>query len=80
MPKTFVSIPRLELTGATLSMKVASLLKKELDLDGIQERFWADSKQVLGYIIDDVWQFKTFVANKLQQMKYYIRSMMLHSN
>ena len=54
MPKTFVSIPRLELTGATLSVKVASLLKKELDLDEIQERFWADSKQVLGYIIDDV--------------------------
>ena len=54
MPKTFVSIPRLELTDATLSVKVASLLKKELDLDEIQERFWADSKQVLGYIIDDV--------------------------
>ena len=56
------------------------LLKKELDLDEIQERFWADSKQVLGYIIDDVWHFKEFVANKLQQIKYYMRSMMLHSN
>ena len=32
VPKKFVSIPRLDLTAATLPVKVASLLKKELDL------------------------------------------------
>ena len=39
VPKKFVSITRLELTAATLSVKVASLLTKELDLNDIEERF-----------------------------------------
>ena len=51
IPKKFVSIPRLELTAATLSIKVASLLKKEFNLDEVEERFWTHSKGVLGYII-----------------------------
>ena len=54
VPKKFVSIPRLELTTATLSVKVASLLKKELDLNEVEERFWTDSKLVLGYITNDI--------------------------
>ena len=54
IPKKFVSIPRLELTAATLSVKVASLLKKELDLNEVEERFWTDSKLVLGYITNDI--------------------------
>ena len=57
IPKKFVSIPRLELTAVTLSIKVASLLKKELDLDEVEERFWTDSKVVLCYIADDVRRF-----------------------
>ena len=47
VPKKFISIPRLELTAATLSIKVASLLKKELVLIEVEERFWTDSKVVL---------------------------------
>ena len=44
VPKTFASILRLELTDTTLSVEVTSLLKKELDLDKVEERFWKDSK------------------------------------
>ena len=54
VPRTFVSIPRLELTAATLSVKVASLLKKELDLDEVEERFWTDNKVALAYITDNI--------------------------
>ena len=36
VPKKFISIPRLELTAATLSIKVASLLKKELVLTEVE--------------------------------------------
>ena len=57
VPKKFVSIPRLQLTAATLSVKVASLLKKELNFDEVEERFQKDSKVVLGYITNDVQQF-----------------------
>ena len=69
VPKKFVSIPRLELTAASLSVKVASLLKEELDLSEVEERFWTDSKVVLGNITNDVRWFKTFVANRVQQIK-----------
>ena len=37
-PKKFISIPRLELIAAVLSVKVACLLKKELQIDGLKER------------------------------------------
>ena len=57
VPKKFASIPRLELTTATLSVKVASLLKKELDLNEVEEKFWTDSKVVLGYITNNVRRF-----------------------
>ena len=36
VPNKFVSIPRLELTVAMLSVKMASLHKKELDLDEVE--------------------------------------------
>ena len=46
----FVSIPRLELTAATLSVKISKMLKNELDIHVDDEIFWTDSKVVLGYI------------------------------
>ena len=44
-PKKFLSTPRLELT--VLSVKMACLIKKELNLGNITERFWTDSQMVL---------------------------------
>ena len=58
-----VSIPRLELTAATLSVKISKMLKNELDIHVDDEIFWTDSKVVLGYINSDVHQFKVFVTN-----------------
>ena len=69
VPKKFISIPRLELTAALLSVKMACLLKKELDISCVDEVFWTDSKVVLGYITNTVKRFKTFVANRVQQIK-----------
>ena len=54
---------------ATLSVKVASSPKKELDLDEVEERFWIDNKVVVGFITNDVRWVKTFIANKVQQIK-----------
>ena len=50
-------------------MKIACLLKKELDINCVDEVFWTDSKVVLGYITNTVKRFRTFVANRVQQMK-----------
>ena len=49
-PKKFMSIPRLELTAAILSVKVACLLRKELQIDGLKDRFWTDSQVLLAHI------------------------------
>ena len=46
----FVSIPSLGLTAAVLPVKMACLLKKELNLREVTHYFWTDSKGVLGYI------------------------------
>ena len=69
VPKKFISIPRLELTAALLSVKIACLLKKELDINCIEEVFGTDSKVVLGNITNTVKRFKAFVANKVPQIK-----------
>ena len=52
-PVKYVSIPRLELTAATLSVKVSKMLREELDIQISSEVFWTDSQVVLGYINND---------------------------
>ena len=59
----------MELTAAVLSVKIASLVKKELNLGEVTEYFWTDSNIVLGYIINNTRRFKTFVANRVHQIK-----------
>ena len=68
-PLKFVSIPRYELTAATLSVKISKMLKNELDIHVDDEIFWTDSKVVLRYINSDVRRFKVFVANRAQQIR-----------
>ena len=67
--KRFVSIPRLELTAAVLSVKMSCLLKKELNLGEVNHYFWTDSKVVLGYSRNETRRFKTFVTNRIYQIK-----------
>ena len=64
----FISISRLELTAAALSVKISKTLREELDVHVNDEVFWTDSQVVLGYINRDVRQFKVFVANRFQKI------------
>ena len=68
-PLKFVSVPRLELTAATLAVKVATHLKQELDIKVDEEIFWTDSRVVLSYIQNIKRCFKMFVANRIHQIK-----------
>ena len=45
------------------------MLMRELELEGLCEYFWTDSKVVLGYINNDVRRFHVFVANRVQWIK-----------
>ena len=68
-PVKYVSIPRLELTAATLSIKMLQIIKRELelhDVTSIRKHFWTDSQVVLGYINNESKRFKVFVANRVQ--------------
>lgn len=67
-PLKFISIPRMELTAAVLSAKSHRMLKNEFDIAFDEIHFWTDSQVVLGYINNQARTFKTFVANRVQQI------------
>ena len=59
---------RLELVAAVLSVKIAALIRRELDIEWKNETFFIDGKVVLGYINNNTKKFKVFVANQIQQI------------
>ena len=65
-PLRSVTIPRLELTAATVSVRVANVLKEELDYEELQDFYWTDSKVVLGFISSESRRFHVYVANRVQ--------------
>ena len=64
-----ITIPRLELTAALVSVKVSSLLQCELEYANATHVFWTDSRVVLGYISNESKRFHVFVANRVQQIR-----------
>ena len=52
-PSKVTTIPRLELTAALLSVKMCSMLRKELTYKISDKVFWTDSKIVLSYLKND---------------------------
>ena len=68
-PLKFISIPRLELTAATLSVKVSRTIREKIDVHINDEIFWTDCQVVLCYINSDAQCFKIFVANRVQQIR-----------
>ena len=68
-PIRYVLIPRLELTAATLTIKLSKLIKKELNIEDYEEKYWTDHKVILVYINNEVKHFKIFVANRDQKIK-----------
>ena len=80
-PTKYVSIPRLELTAATLSIKMLQLTKRELELNdvtSIREHVWIDSQVVLGYINNESKMFKPFVVNSVQLFRDNSNTNQLH--
>ena len=64
-PLKTVTMPRLELTAATVAVKLHKQIKKELTLPIHEVIFWTDSTIVLQYINNSHTRFQTFVANRL---------------
>ena len=65
-PKKTVSIPRLELAAATISVNIGDKFKNQLEYDDIKDHYWTDRKVVLGFISNESRRFYTYVANRVQ--------------
>ena len=65
----YITIPRMDLVAATLSVKISVMLRKEFQPPITREIFWTDSEAVLGYTRNQSRKFKMFVANKIEIIK-----------
>ncbi|XP_071085629.1 uncharacterized protein [Haliotis cracherodii] len=68
-PIKSITIPRLELCAAVLSVILDEMLRKELRMETEQSTFWTDSMIVLHYIKNDFQRYQTFVANRVTQIR-----------
>jgi len=64
-PLKQVTIPRLELTAATVAVRTNKMILNELEIPVNRSYFWTDSMSVLRYINNTTSRFQTFVANRL---------------
>ena len=70
-PLKQVSIPRLELSAAVLSVELDTLLRRELDVHLIGSTFWTDSEIVRSYIHNESKRYKVFVANRISLIRQH---------
>ena len=70
-PKKTVSIPRLELAAAAVSMKIPNSLKGELDYNRLEEYYWTNSKVVLICVNNELRKFHVYVMNRMQLIQDY---------
>ncbi len=64
-PLKKTSIPRLELTAATMAVRLHNTLIAEIDMAIDRVVFWTDSTTVLRYIRNETSRYHTFVANRV---------------
>ena len=67
-PLTATSIPRLELMGAVIGLRIAEATARALEVPLQEVHFWTDSQNVLGRIRNASRHFKPFVANRVGEI------------
>ena len=64
-----ITIPRLELSAAPVSVRVSDMLRRELKYNELEEVFWTEGKVVQACIQNYARRFHTFVANRVQEIR-----------
>ncbi|XP_041357495.1 uncharacterized protein LOC121374456 [Gigantopelta aegis] len=64
-PLKKITIPRMELTAATVGVRLCKVITDELQYNIDETFFWTDSMSVLRYIANNTSRFQTFVANRV---------------
>ena len=70
-PRKMVTIPRLELTAATVAVKIGRMLNQELEEKPCRIVYHTDSTTVLHYLHSERKRFPIFVANRIQMINDY---------
>ena len=68
-PSIATSIPRLELMGAVIGVRLSTRIASVLELHMSQAVFWSDSQNVLWWIHGHSRDFKPFVANRVGEIQ-----------
>ena len=68
-PLKTVSIPRLELMGAVISTKLASVVAPVLEIPRENQWFWMDSMDVVYWMHSSSRTYKPFVANRIGEIQ-----------
>ena len=68
-PLKKITVPRLELAAAAMSVRVNKILKAELSLPVDKVSFWTDSMTVLRYIQQENKRFHTYVGNRVSYIR-----------
>ena len=68
-PLKDTTITRLELTGASVAVRVDQKLRSEIQIQLEPSQFWTDSTAVLKYIYNTSARYQTFVANRVSLIR-----------
>ena len=78
MRKKTISIPRLGLAGASVSVKIGDILKDELEYESIKDHYWTHSRVVLSFMSNESGRFHVYVANRVQLIRVHSTSSQWH--
>ncbi|XP_064648573.1 uncharacterized protein LOC135500838 [Lineus longissimus] len=67
--KNRLTLPRLELQAAVLAVRLFRTIREEIDVQLTAVYLWSDSSIVLHCIRNDSKRFKTFVANRIAEIR-----------
>ncbi|XP_064470123.1 uncharacterized protein LOC135384870 [Ornithodoros turicata] len=68
-PLQKITLPRLELMGALIGVRIAKFLSQALSLSNLETTFWTDSTITLSWIRGDSTRWKPFVRNRVAEIQ-----------
>ena len=68
-PTKKTTIPKMELKGAVLGVRVASMVAKALDIPADRQHFWSDSMNVVYWVRSHLKNFTSDVASKIAEIQ-----------